>query len=341
MTLVPRTRRSHDFSQWKAAICAAMAVAALGAKLWIISRYANPTPLNDEWDLQAANLFVPWRDSTLSLQQLFAAANEHRMFTTRIISLLLIAANGLWDPLLEMIVNAVIHVAFGVCILWIFGRTLDRPAFSALALITLGLVAVPNAIENPVWGLETHFYCLLLFGLLAINALARESAGSFARRTVGIAAATLSFLSLASGALVFLVGAAVVAAKRWLGVEKGRGEWTFAALLLAGAALALALTPIIEAHEVYRAHSVGQFIRALSTVAGWPLASYAIVAAVVVNAPWLALVWRTCAGRRRATTSRGCCWRSACGTACSSPPSPSAARSASTPPAISTSAPSA
>ena len=93
-------------TQWRALICVAVVLAVLGAKLWIISRFGNPTPLNDEWDAQAVNLFIPYFDSTLSLQQLLAAHNEHRVVTTRVVSLLLMAANGLWDPILEMIVNA-------------------------------------------------------------------------------------------------------------------------------------------------------------------------------------------------------------------------------------------
>ena len=154
-------------SQWKALICGAFVLAALGAKLWIISCYGNPTPLMDEWDAQAANLFIPYFDSTLSLQQLLAPHNEHRLLTTRVVSLLLIAANGLWDPVLQMIVNAAIHVALGVCILIVFGKHLDRFAFVALTIITVTLVAVPNASESPLTAIQTHFYCVLLFGFIA------------------------------------------------------------------------------------------------------------------------------------------------------------------------------
>src|SRR6202171_5331444 len=183
--------------QWKALICVAFVLAVLGAKLWIISRFGNPTPLNDEWDAQAANLFIPYFDSTLSLRQLLAAHNEHRVLTTRVVSLLLLAANGLWDPILEMIVNAAIHVALGIGILIVIGRQLDRTAFAALAAFTAILLAAPNASENPVWGLETHFYCVLLFGFIAIDLLVRD-AEPLARRAFGVIAAILSFFSLAA-----------------------------------------------------------------------------------------------------------------------------------------------
>jgi hypothetical protein len=291
-------------SQSRALICGAFVLAVLGTKLWIISRFGNPTPLNDEWDAQVATLFVPYFDSTLSLQQMLAAHNEHRVFTTRVVSLLLMAANGLWDPILEMIVNAAIHVALGISILIVIGRHLDRYAFTAFAVFTAILLAIPNASENAVWGLETHFYCLLLFGFIAIDLLVGNAEPS-ARRVCGVIAAILSFFSLAAGAFVLLVGAAVVIAKRLLGVERGRWEWAFAAALFAGFVLAVMATPMLAAHNVYRAHSVGEFFRAFAAVAGWPLRPYLVVATFVVNAPWLALVWRTL---RRPPASNDIAW---------------------------------
>jgi hypothetical protein len=258
MIFQPETRSRllpQSTSPWKALTCIAFALAVWGAKLWIISRFGNPTPLADEWDVHAVNIFVPYCDSTLSLQQLLAPHNEHRIVTTRAVALLLFVANGAWDPILEMIVNATIHVGFGVCILAILGRDIDRAAFAALAAISLALLAVPNAVENPVWGMETHFYGVLLFGFIAINLLAREPG---ARRAWG-----------------------------------GRWEWAIAGALLAGFVLAVTATPILVAHEVYRAHSVGEFLQAFAAVAGWPLRPYLVVATVVVNAPWLALAWRT------------------------------------------------
>ena len=281
--------------QWKALICGAFALAVWGAKLWIIARFASATPLNDEWDVDAVNLFVPYMDSTLSAAQLLGAHNEHRVFTGRVIALALFAANGAWDPILETIVNAAIHVAFGLCILLVLGGRLGRGGFAALALVAAPLLAVPNASENPVWGLETHFYCVLLFGFGAIALLCRD-AGSPIRYGAGLVAATLSFLSLASGALVFRASAGVIVAKRCLGAETGWRPWAMAAALLAGFAIALALTPTIAAHEVYRAHTIGQLVWAFEMVAAWPLrAQMAVmtVAMLLVNAPLAILAWRS------------------------------------------------
>jgi hypothetical protein len=276
----------------KALICGAFALAVWGAKLWIIARFAGPTPVNDEWDDPALNLFVPYMDSTLSLHHLLEPHNEHRNLTGRLVALLLFAAGGSWDPIAEMIVNATMHVGLGLCMLGVLGAPLGRAGFAALALVTALLLAVPNASENPVWGVETPYYATLLFGFLAIALLARGT-GSLSRCGAGIVAATLSFLSLASGALVFLAGAAVIAAKLWLKVETGRRAWAIAAALLTGFAIAVAVTPTIAAHYVYRAHSVGAFVTAFEMVAAWPLRLHMTAATVLVNAPLAVLAWRT------------------------------------------------
>src|ERR1700694_1913676 len=133
----------------------ALVLLALGVKLWIIRHYATQALIVDDWDALAAFLLAPFADSTLTLSQLFAAHNEHRIFTTRVISLLLFVANGGWDPLLQMIVNAAIHVALGVAMLVVLGAQRGRAAVASLALVIAILLATPNATENPVWGIET------------------------------------------------------------------------------------------------------------------------------------------------------------------------------------------
>jgi hypothetical protein len=275
----------------KVLICGAFVLAVLGAKLWIIARFAGPTPLNDEWDVHALGLFTPFMDWALSLRDLLAPHNEHRILTTRLVALGVFAANGSWDPIAEMIVNATIHVALGVCILAVLGRRLGPAAFAVLVVATAVLLSVPNASETPTWGIETHFYAVLLFGFAAV-ALITRACDSLVRLGAGLAAAALAFLSLASGALIFLAGAAVVAAKHWLGAERERRGWALAAALLACFAATLALTPIVEAHAVYRAHTVGEFVRRFQALTAWPFRGHITAATLLVNAPLAVLAWR-------------------------------------------------
>lgn len=279
--------KPHWFVIW----CVSFFMSVFGAKLWIIATYGNATPFWDEWPGQAQELFIPYFESRLSFADLFAAHNEHRLLTTRIVSLLLIVANGLWDPMLQMIVNATIHSAFGVFVVMYFGQTLDRLSFVLLTILTLTLVAVPFATESPLMGFQTHFYCSFFLGFIAICMISRRSSWS-APVYMGVIAATLSFFSLASGALVFLAAMMVIVVKRSLAVERGWYSWLLATVLLALFVGALSITPTIEDHKSLAAHSIGEFIRAFSVWAAWPLKPK-IATVVALNVPLLLFAWKT------------------------------------------------
>jgi hypothetical protein len=158
---------------WRLLLLTSFALAAFGANLWIIGTFGNSTPYWDEWAALGAQLYIPYADSNLSLHDLVAPQNEHHIFTARILSLALTAVNGLWDPILQMIVNSALHVALGVFVLMTFGWQLGRSAFAGLTLITLGVIAVPIASDTLLLGMNTIFYCVLLFGCIAIWLLTR------------------------------------------------------------------------------------------------------------------------------------------------------------------------
>jgi hypothetical protein len=139
--------------------------------------------------------------------------------------------------------------------------------------------------------METHFYTVLLFGFVAVDLLSRDG-GSLFRFSAGIVAGALAFVSLASGALVFLAGAAVVGAKRALRVDSGARSRVAAGALLACFALAMWLTPVIEAHMVLRPHTFLDFAQAFETLSAWPFRAHITVATLFVNAPLAILTWR-------------------------------------------------
>src|SRR6187549_381005 len=88
----------------------AFAIILLGFKLRTIKYYGNSTPFWDQWDGEAANLYKPFIDGNLGWKELLSAHNEHRIFTTRLLDLTLLKINILWNPLLQMVVNAGFHI---------------------------------------------------------------------------------------------------------------------------------------------------------------------------------------------------------------------------------------
>lgn len=246
----------------------AFAVTLLGLKLWLIYSYGNETPFWDQWDAEAANLYQPFIRGDLSWRDLLAPHNEHRIFTTRLLALLLFQLNGLWSPLLEMTVNAALHVlALGTAV-WLISRAANKRALTALLLFTLVLFGIPFGWENTLAGFQAQFYFVLLFSVLAIWWLV--TAQAFARRWwFGVLSAVAAYLSLASG--VFAVAAvSAVLLVRFILVSRDRRELAGAALLLLLFVAGVLTTPVLELHAQLKASDAKQFVRALTLVLAWP-----------------------------------------------------------------------
>ena len=274
---------------WHSAVLVAFFLTAVAANFWVIAKYGNATPSGDEWSAEALGLYPSYFRSHLSLGALLAPNNEHRIFTTRLLELLLIHFNGLWDPILQMMANAVIHAAIGVAFLLVVRRHLSPIAFTGCAVLVLTVIALPYGWENTLIGFNTHFYAVLLFGLIAIRLLSRESSFSWLW-LIGLACGALSFLSLASGALVFLASFLVLLAKLGCGAVTGRRDRLAAAVLLAGFGVAYAFTPTVAWLAAWRPHSPFEFLQAFFTLASWPFAGGALIAAIV-NMPGAAVAW--------------------------------------------------
>ena len=89
---------------------AGLFLTGLGAKLWLINTYGTSLPFWDQWD-EARVVYSPYFEGKLRLADLFQAHNEHRIFFTRVYDLVILNLNGQWDNRVEMVANAIVHVA--------------------------------------------------------------------------------------------------------------------------------------------------------------------------------------------------------------------------------------
>jgi hypothetical protein len=273
---------------WRMLLGGSLLLAAIGVKFWIIGRYANATPFWDQWDGEAAAVYVPFYDSTLRFADLLRPHNEHRLLASRLLGLALTAANGLWDPILQMMANALIHVGFGLAVIARFHRSLDDDAFAGLAIGLLLILIPPYAIESVLLGFQTHFYAFLLLGFVAVTTIAVRPAFS-PGWLAGAVVAFAAFFTLACGALVELAAGLVVLARLALGVTHGLREWLGAALLLAGFAVMLAFIP---PNQAVGAQSAADFLGGLLLLMSWPLLILGLAGALIVNLPALLLAVR-------------------------------------------------
>lgn len=272
----------------------AFALALFGIKLWLIGTYGNPTPFWDQWDSEAAFLYQPYLEGSLGWTDLFAPHNEHRILTTRLLGLALLELNGTWNPILQMVVNAALHVAFLLLMILLLLPVLGHARVPAVLAFALLLFGVPYAWENTLSGFQAQFYFVLLFSVICLW-LTVLAAPLSLRWWAGVAFALLAFLSLASGVFALAAAAGVGIVLYVLGMRRSRAQIIAVVILLVLFGIGVALTPSNPGHESLKAGSPQQFVEALRAVLSWPFPP-SFRAAALRNLPLLAfglwLLWK-------------------------------------------------
>ena len=265
------------------------AVFVLGLKLAIIAIYGNATPYWDQWDAEADFLYRPWLEGSLQWKDLFAAHNEHRILTTRLLALVLLELNGkVWDPLLQMKVNAAIHVSSLSVLLCYLSKAFSPSNKMALFVFSAVMFSIPFGWENTLAGFQAQFYFLLLFSFIFLWSMSAYKTYSL-NWWLGVMVGALCLVTLASGALTVLAGSLILVFRRLIAKDKEGVANSAIFLLLIIAVVAISFTPSIAGHATLKAQSVPQFLKALVTVLSWPTNK---LGAVIIQVPVLLLVLR-------------------------------------------------
>jgi len=256
----------------------------LGIKRLIIDLYANSTPYWDQWDAEAANLYLPLINGRLNFFDLFAAHNEHRIFTTRLLGLFLFEANGrVWNPILQMVVNAFIHILSLCMLLFLLGKSLPKRSLIPLLIFSFLILCIPLGWENTLSGFQAQFYLLLLFTFIFLRGMSKFSFGSF-EWWWAFFAGLLCPLTLASGSISLIAGATILLIRRLsFNENKKVPMWTIALLILVSI-VAIYYTPIIPTHSSLKAQSFSDFFASLATALSWP-SNIKYVGFILVQAP--------------------------------------------------------
>jgi hypothetical protein len=268
---------ANDSTKGFTAWLAALFLAVLGAKLWIVQLYASPLPWWDDW-YETASLFKNWLAGLLTWKDFFAPYCEHRILFTRLLDLGLLILNRRWDPLLQMVASAVIHTAY-VCglafCLWDF---LGRKNGWLVCLLLLPFFALPYAAENAIWAFNSQAYFLAFFFLPAIAGLGfGKMLGGW--WWFGLVAAVLGLFTMASGLLApaTVAGLTILRTIRARRIEKQN-------VITLGASLAVVTLGTLlyvqyAGDAALRAHNFSEFAAAFTRNVTWPF----------INAPGMAL----------------------------------------------------
>jgi hypothetical protein len=263
----------------------------LASKLLLIALAASPIPFADEWDGEAAGVIRPFLEGQFDLRSLLRHDNEHLIFFTRLMTLLSLKISGYWDVILPMIVNAVLHSATLALLLASLTRVLDRGKSLAALIVGCGLAALPFGYENTLLGFNTHFYTLMACSFAALWLAAGAKAWS-PRWLLAVLATIGAFLSMASGALAPAIVAGLTLIQAVRGRRSGVREWSGLVALLAMSLFFVALTPSVDANDVYRAHSLPAFADGLLDLLAWPIRSRIGALIFLPGIAFACILWR-------------------------------------------------
>jgi hypothetical protein len=246
--------------------------AVLGAKLWLIARLGNPTPYWDQWDAEAAGLYLPYLSQSLSFANWVAFHNEHRLLLTRATALALMLLSGSWDTILQMLFNALLHLSAIGFLLIVIGRVLNRTALMFFLVFALIFLAVPFGWDNTLGGFQMQFYFLILLGPVSLFMICHARAWS-PWWLLGTLLGAAGYFSIASGALILPAAVILAVVQFALGRRTGPRE-------LVGIAVH-AVISIILLHDLlsYAPHvgtggnSIGQMFSSIMISASWPIAA--------------------------------------------------------------------
>jgi hypothetical protein len=255
-----------------------------GSRLWLIHCFGNATPFWDEWDSEV-RIIRASVDGTLSPTLFFEAHNEHRSAFTQLLILLLFRANKQWDPILQMVAQAPIAALAFVSFVGWAGTCMSNLGRIALAGFAAFAGSLPFGWENTLWGDQSCFYFMQLFGIAVIWLCWRYEALT-ARWWLGALVAFASLFTMAGGvfSIVAITGflAARLALRR---AEDWRRPLTGIIILAAIAAFGVAITP--RPADNVAATSIKAFLWALSGILSWPCSAH--WACVIIEAPLILL----------------------------------------------------
>jgi len=242
----------------------------IAVKFFIIYAYGNPTPYWDQWDAEAAFIYPKWINGSLGFLDLISLHNEHRILTTRLLALLIFELNGeIWNPLIQMFVNAIIHSLALTLLLYLLGKDLNKKQQVYFLLFSLIILSIPFGWENTLAGFQAQFYFLLLFTFLFLWGLSNYEVGSI-KWWISLFFGILCPLSLASGAISLFAGGLVLIIKKR--EYKSSGFFNILEIIspFILAFIFIYLTPVLNQHATLKAQSLQQFISSFLIITAWP-----------------------------------------------------------------------
>lgn len=242
----------------------------LGVKFMVIASCGMTTPYWDQWDVEIDRLYRPWTDGTFQWLSLIAPHNEHRVFTGRLLALLLFVFRGnVLDIFLQIVVNAVLHAS--ILLLYLHGLLDMLGDKSNRLLLTLfaGLIfAMPLGVENLLMN-NSALYFLILFSIIFLRTVSANNDQQGLGWSIAVlVSGLLACLSFASGALTLAAGIALLGIQWITGVRRTRTALVMMLALLIMMLFSVHFTPTLPGHSHHKSQSVIDFVISIVRMTG-------------------------------------------------------------------------
>jgi hypothetical protein len=263
------------------ALAAGVALVVFAGRCFWVQRAGAQLPIWDQWFANFANMYEPLLRDALPLHALAFAHNEHRVFTTRLTSLLLFSMSGYWDVKGEIVVAAAARGAEMALLVLLLVPLVDARRRLGLVALVLAVGALPLSPYDLLSGLPVHFSMVEIFSFLALALIAKPL--GVARLCAVVVCLLLAFLSMATAILAMTAGIVILLAQALAGRSLPRPRGAVAALLLCLAAFALLLTPRYAQYDTPSAiESLRILVRCLTfpfpAASGWTVIGHLPIA---------------------------------------------------------------
>jgi hypothetical protein len=266
-----------------------LGLVVLSAKFLLIAQYGVAAPVEDQWASEGYFLFVPFLQGNLTLLKLLAAHNEHHIVMTRLLDLALLELNhGVWNPLLEMVANALVHVAALLLLMHYLGKACAADQRPRLLLFAGFVAILPFDYINTLSGFQGQMYFCLLFTVLFLWSLCHYSPFSGCW-WLGIACGWLSYYSFGSGVATLAAGILLLLLRQ-PDLRRDHRRQGAVVLLACLTALAIVMTPPTPQPLTYlQSGSPLTIVLAGLRIASWPAV---LPLALLLYLPLLRFMWR-------------------------------------------------
>lgn len=246
--------------------------AAIALPRWYyVENYTVSLPYYDQWDAEGYFLLKPWIQGKLLFSALWQPHNEHRIFPTRLFTLLVYEITGHWNNLTMVRFNILIAALTPVLLTSVLFRSRElRGQKWIIILVIIAGTALPFSWENIVTGFQNQFYFLVLFTICAFAIAAFRPINIMTILAVS-ALSVLCVLTMASGIFTAAATAAIYGMRSYIDRRLSTSSLVTIVLLLMITILGYITMPVVRSHEMYRPQSVFEVGKAVIRLFTWPL----------------------------------------------------------------------